>query len=229
MNDKVFGLSLAASFLVHAIVFAGLFYAQVRYPDKKLLKNIEVVYHTQVQVKEKQSNTLKVPRSVKQRQWTPQPKILTKKDPVPPAIVREMPKTHQRTPLFKMHKKQFRDGPSLYGKRQISVPLLKSEKITNPQYLNYHDRVRNKIKHRAYFYVDDPQFEAGEVYLTFVILSDGTLKKIKIINAKTHANHYLRGIGLRSIKESSPFPPFPRELKYPELSFNVVISFEVKE
>jgi len=34
---------------------------------------------------------------------------------------------------------------------------------------------------------------------------------------------------LRSIKDANPFPPFPKDLNYPELTFNVVISFEVNE
>jgi len=106
---------------------------------------------------------------------------------------------------------------------------LKSEKITNPKYINYHEVIRSKIKNRAYFYVNDPQFESGEVYLTFVLNSDGHLSRIKIIDEKTRANSYLRSVGLRSIKESSPFPTFPSDLAYPELSFNVIISFEVGE
>ena len=62
-----------------------------------------------------------------------------------------------------------------------------------------------------------------------MLSSDGSLKEIKIINNKTVANDYLRNVGLRSIKESSPFPAFPFDLKYPELSFNIVISFEIHD
>lgn len=112
--------------------------------------------------------------------------------------------------------------------RKVTVPLLKSEKMTNPKYLNYNDRVRQKIKGRAYQYVDSASFEPGEVYMTFVIGSDGFLKQAQIIDEKTSANMFTKSIGLRSIQESSPFPPFPKDLNYPELTFNVVISFQAE-
>ena len=75
-------------------------------------------------------------------------------------------------------------------------------------------------------YLNDPQFVTGEVYLTFILLSNGTLRDVKIIDEKTTANAYLRNLGLRSIKESNPFPSFPGDLTYPELTFSVVIAFE---
>lgn len=225
-HDKVFSFSLITSFLVHILAFVGLFYANMHHPAQKLLKNIEVIYHAEVREEKRKIHKSIREKSVRERPWTPKPKVLVRKDPAYSSVVKGMTK---QSVNLKIHKKQLFRIPMLEGKRHISVPLLKSEKITNPKYLNYHDRVRNKIKNRAYFYVDDPQFQAGEVYLTFVLLSNGTLKKIKIIDDKTQANNYLRSVGLRSIKESSPFPAFPLDLKYPELSFHVVISFEVKE
>ena len=116
---------------------------------------------------------------------------------------------------------------NLVEKRSITVPLVASQKITNPKYVGYNDRIRDKIRNRAYFYIDDPKFQAGEIYLTFVVTADGNLKDLQIIDDRSNANDYLRTVGLRSVKESSPFPPFPADLPYPELSFNVVISFEV--
>lgn len=111
--------------------------------------------------------------------------------------------------------------------RKITVPLLKAEKITNPKYLDYHQSIREKIKRRAYSYVRHPGFASGEVYLTFVLASSGALSNIKIISEKTSANADLIGIGKSSVEESAPFPPFPEDLNYPELTFNVIISFEV--
>ena len=103
---------------------------------------------------------------------------------------------------------------------------MKSEKINNPVYLDYYQIVRNKIKERAYR--NYSRTDAGEVYLTFVLASDGSLKQIKLVDEKTSGGAYLKDVGLKSIRDSSPFPSFPRDLAYPELSFNVIISFEVK-
>lgn len=111
--------------------------------------------------------------------------------------------------------------------KRITVPLLKSEKITNPKYLSYNDTIRQKIRQRAFNYVEHPDFKAGEVYLTFILDREGKIKDIKIINDKTRANEYLKNVGLRSVKESSPFPAFPKDLNYAELTFNVAISFQV--
>jgi outer membrane biosynthesis protein TonB len=116
---------------------------------------------------------------------------------------------------------------NLVGKRTVSLPVFASQKFTNPKYVGYDERVRDKVRNRAYFYTDDPKFEAGEVYLTFVVTKDGNLKEVQIIDGMTKANDYLRAVGLRSIKESAPFPAFPAGLDYPELTYNVVISFQV--
>ena len=114
----------------------------------------------------------------------------------------------------------------LSGKYGVSVPVLQSEKVSNPRYFQYSNMIRQKIKSKAYHYIDNPHFENGEVCLSFSITSAGILKQIRIIDNKTMANDYLRSVSLRSIKEASPFPSFPRDLLYPELSFNVVITFE---
>ena len=113
------------------------------------------------------------------------------------------------------------------AKKTVSVPALQSEKINNPSYANYYSLVRGRIKQRAYF--NYSEYYAGEVYLTFILTSDGSLKEVQIIEDKSSGGPYLRTIGLKSIKEATPFPPFPKELHYPELTFNVVISFQVHE
>ena len=113
------------------------------------------------------------------------------------------------------------------AKKTVSVPALQSEKINNPSYANYYSLVRGRIKQRAYF--NYSEYYAGEVYLTFILTSDGSLKEVQIIEDKSSGGQYLRTIGLKSIKEATPFPPFPKELHYPELTFNVVISFQVHD
>ncbi len=88
------------------------------------------------------------------------------------------------------------------------------------------ETISRNIKQRAYTYVNHVDFEAGKVYLTFVLASNGMLKQLQIIDSKTSANAYLRGVALKSIKESNPFPPFPRGFDYPEFTFNLMISFQ---
>jgi len=116
-----------------------------------------------------------------------------------------------------------------HEKYQVTVPLIKSEKISNPSFLQYQEKIRNKIRDRANSYVHNPQFSNGEVYLSFIITSQGNLRETRVIENKTKANNFLRSIALRSIKESHPYPAFPKDLDYAELPFNIVISFKVKK
>lgn len=219
-------LSLAVSILVHLLIFASLFYANVHLSEK-MQKNIEVVYRMAAgQIKQAKVPPPQDVKSVRDQELSSPPKVLVTKDSAHAAMFRNVDKQPAK---LEMPQKQLSKLRALEGKRQVAIPVLNSEKITNPKYLDYNDRIRNKIKERAYLYVDDPAFQKGEVYLTFVISSAGHLKDVKIIDDKTKANNYLRSIGLRSIKESNPFPAFPLDLRYPELSFNVVISFQIGE
>jgi hypothetical protein len=111
-------------------------------------------------------------------------------------------------------------------KRRVTVPAIETNQIKNPQYIQYYQVVRSRIKDRAY--ANYAKLDAGEVYLTFILDASGSLKQIKILEDRTRANTYLRQISMRSVEESNPFPPFPQELNYPELSFNVIISYEVE-
>lgn len=224
MEDKIFNLSLIVSALIHAGLFITLFFSNA-FVQKNNQQEIRIIYPSEIKDVRVAPPKPLMPKSIQEEKWTPTPKVLNKK-PEGGTAIGELAKQPAKMDLQKMKPAAL---SGLAEKREISVPVLKSEKITNPKYLDYNDRLRAKIQARAYSYIDDPAFQNGDVYLTFVLQSDGQLKQIKIIDSKTHANEYLRSVGLRSIKESSPFPGFPKDLSYPELSFNVIISFEVKK
>lgn len=111
-------------------------------------------------------------------------------------------------------------------KKKITLPPVDLDKINNPSYISYYQIVREKIRRSAY--QNYTSAEVGEVFLSFLIFSDGSVKTVRLIEEKSSPSSYLREIALRSIKEASPFPNFPKELDYPQLSFNVVISFEIE-
>jgi len=225
-QEKVFRLSLIISVLMHILGLASLFYANMDY-SRRTERNMEIIYQMQAPPpKAVQRFSGAGVRSLRSQERRVDPKILSKKE----SLTTPFLKTTQKQPVrLDLDHKELRHNPLYEGKRFVSVPLLDSGKISNPKYLNYHEHIRNKIRNRAYLYVDNPQFDIGEVYLTFVLLSNGVLKQIQIIEDKTAANSFLKTVGLRSVKESSPFPPFPQGLEYPELSFNVIISFKISE
>jgi len=111
-------------------------------------------------------------------------------------------------------------------KKKITLPPIDADKINDPSYISYYQIVREKIKRAAY--QNYTHNETGEVYLTFVISSDGMLRQTRLVEEKSSPIQYLREIALKSVTDASPFPNFPAELNYPQLSFNVIISFEIE-
>lgn len=111
-------------------------------------------------------------------------------------------------------------------KKKITIPAIDIDKVNNPSYISYYQIIREKIKRAAYQNYTGSQ--VGEVAVSFIISSQGYLKEIRLIEEKSSPNAYLREVALRSIKDASPFPKFLKELDFPQLSFNLVITFEVE-
>jgi outer membrane biosynthesis protein TonB len=223
LEDRVFYFSLAISFGLHLVILAGPFYANLMQPHRTT-KTVELIYQSNISPPAKKNIMASQHPSAKEQKLPPLPRLLNRTDKSMETALASLNKKPQALTASDKFPSTIK---ILDQKRNITVPLLKSEKITNPKYLSYHELIRNKIKNRAYLYINDSRFQTGEVYLTFVLEAKGTLSNVKIIDDKTSANDYLKSVGLRSIKESSPFPAFPSDLKYPELTFNVVISFEM--
>ena len=221
--ENIFIIALAISVCLHSLTIAALLITQ-KHPSIKNFQKMEVVYQTRTVPAPEAPRLVQNVKSLQEKKAALTPQILTKKEIGPVALMKEFMKSPSQ---FKPYSKQPAKLNALDTKRHVSIPMLESDKIMNPRYLNYNERIREKIRNRAYFYIENPDFKVGEVYLTFILLADGNLKDVRIMDDKTQANDYLRNIGLRSIKESAPFPAFPTDLKYPELTFNVVISFEV--
>jgi len=112
-------------------------------------------------------------------------------------------------------------------KKKITLPPIEMAKINNPSYISYYQVVREKIRRSAY--QNYTQNETGEVYVSFIISNDGYIRGVRLVDERTTANDYLKNIALGSVKDASPFPNFPKELDYPQLSFNIIISFEIEQ
>ena len=123
-------------------------------------------------------------------------------------------------------KPTFINSQVLAIKRKITLPAIEMAKIDNPSYISYYQIVREKIRRSAY--QNYTHNETGEVYVSFIISNDGYIKDVRLAEEKTTANDYLKNIALKSIRDASPFPNFPKELDYPQLSFNIIISFEIE-
>ena len=227
MENRLFYTALTISFVMHASLIVFLSVQQVKLREA-VKRHMEVTYQATVKQEAKENKTIyqEIKMIEVPNRTTDLPDVSQEKELLKPFMesIKDMSKFGERLMLDK------RDTPRIDIAdidRKVTIPVLQSEKISNPQYLSYNETIRQKIRQRAYQYINHPDFKEGEVYLTFVLSADGTLKDLKLIAERTSANDYLKEVGLRSIKESSPFPPFPQNLAYPELTFNVVISFEV--
>jgi len=94
-----------------------------------------------------------------------------------------------------------------------------------PAYINYYEKIRNKIKNAAYSnYIPT---ESGKIFLNFTVDTKGGLLDISFQEGKPIKSNYLAELALQSIKKSSPFPEFPQELKeFGTLTFSLSIHFK---
>lgn len=226
-SNKIFQIALLVSIITHGIILLQNpnFYSQ---PSKEKGQELEVSY-----IKAAQENK-KVDRSEKILKREPflnmPPKIALEKRIPPPYIDKES--------VFKPNKTIVSGGDTGFTKpaltkpdiiaikKKITLPPIEMNKINNPSYLSYYQIVREKIKRAAYQNYTGK--EVGEITISFIISSDGFLKDLRLTQGPSSQSEYLREIALRSVKDASPFPNFPKELDYPNLSFNLAITFEIE-
>jgi len=231
---RLLRLTLVISLLVHSAILLRSPNMNPFSPAPKKQK-IEVRY-----VKEKpqpKTATVSSPKPGQQR-------ILSKSDPLlkldakvvaggripPPYIEREQIfKSKQDIPVNKspeFSRPSLNASSPIAIKKKVSLPPMDMAKIKNPSYITYYQIVREKIRRSAY--QNYTHNETGEVYVSFIISNDGLIRNARLVEEKTTANDYLKDIALKSVREASPFPNFPKELDYQQLSFNIIISFQIE-
>jgi outer membrane biosynthesis protein TonB len=225
-SNRIFQICLLVSLITHGAIL-------LQNPNLNLLpqdknpKKVELRY-------------LKKPQEIKvpQKQPTPSKKepllklpsrIIAKEITPPPFINREEIFNKNKEggePNLTFIKPAFTKPDVIAIKKKVTLPPLDLDKINNPSYINYYQIVREKIRRAAY--QNYSRAEMGEIYLSFIISNDGYLREARLIEEKSAPNPYLCQIALASIRDASPFPNFPKELDYPYLSFNVILSFEIE-
>lgn len=226
-SDRVFQIAFLVSLLAHSIVFLQSSNLDFL-PKNKTPRKLEISYVKLPELKieelkkksarEKKEEFLKIPQ-----------KITAKKMPPPPFADREnILKKSGKIVLSEANlpKPALKRPDVIAIKKKITLPPVDMKKMNNTSYISYYQIVREKIRRTAYR--NYTRTEIGEVYLSFIVSADGYLKDVRLAEDRSSANPYLRNIALRSIEEASPFPGFPKELDYPQLSFNVIISFEIE-
>lgn len=223
-SERIFQFTFLASLIIHgAILFQNPSPLSSSLHKKEY--KLEVTY---VKAPEKPLSPDK-PSESKEVFLKIAPKINAAKEAPPPFIDRES--------IFKKTAKIISAGSAFAKpifaktdiiaiKKKITLPALETDKINNPSYMSYYQLVREKIRRCAY--QNYMRTETGEAYISFIIANNGSLSEARFVPEKSSFNPYLKEIALRSVRDAAPFPGFPQELDYPQLSFNVVISFEVE-
>jgi TonB family protein len=225
-SERAFQITLVISLLVHGFILLQNPNLNL-FPKLKGDQKIEVNY---VKTPKETETVEKSEASPKKEPLLKLPERITvNKRPPPPFIDKESIFKDNKSITEKdisFAKPAFLKPDIIAIKKKITLPPIELDKINNPTYLSYYQIVREKIKRAAYQNYTGK--EVGEVTVSFVILNDGTLTELKLIEEKSNQSLYLREVALRSIKDASRFPVFPKELDYPQLSFHLSITFEIE-
>jgi TonB family protein len=92
-------------------------------------------------------------------------------------------------------------------------------------YINYYQLIREKIR-QALKERYKRSYGEGDVTLIFMLDSDGLLAAIDTNEAGLIKDPALNQLAMESVKAASPFPPFPKELSVPKMTFDLTISFK---
>lgn len=228
-SERLFQAAFFVSLIFHGIIL-------LQNPNFNLIpkgdkaEKLEISYVNNAQ-QNRELNRDRNTQHLKQEPFFKFPSLITASKKTPPPFI-------DRQELFnKINVKNISRQPSFIKpalakpdiiavKKKITLPVVNINKSANPNYMSYYQLVREKIKRAAY--QNYTRTEMGEIYLSFSVSSDGYIQEIRIVDEKSSANPYLKETALKSIKDASPFPNFPKELDYPQLSFNVIVSFEVE-
>lgn len=92
-------------------------------------------------------------------------------------------------------------------------------------YINYYHLIREKIRGQLKErYVN--RHHEGEIVLIFILDLNGSLVVVETDDTRSVQDEFLRRMALESVRDAAPFPPFPKELAVPKMSFDLTVSFK---
>lgn len=232
---RSFVYALILSLIFHILLFLNWpFYRKIFSSHNDRIKKIEVTYlKYRDPTHEKSEDVIKVQRSV----VSPQPSTPLKMVSKPSAQAEKMSKSSKE--LSNDERRRTKDEELIPQKK--TAPAQKSLEADKKQPAgmtkttlsaeasdlrlvpaSYSQLVRNKIINNLDTGDSDSE---GDVFVRFVITSGGGLKDISIVNEKSSKNGFLRTMAFEAVKNSSPFPLFPKDVALSEITFTCEISF----
>lgn len=237
-DTKSLQLAILISMFLHFTIFLSAPYIGIA-PEKEAFKPIKVAYITREELKEKEPLKKLVGQKPSKTQLFPpmSPEELPevrKEDFVNPSL-EEKPFAKPSGDKKEATIETIRSTSSsaiIQGKGKKFEAVISEEKdnLKKATYISYYRLVREKIRYYAdRNYIKEKSASQGEVFLSFVVTSKGELLHIMIMDNRSAKDLLLRDIAINSVRDSSPFPAFPQGMKQYQITFNVIISFELNK
>jgi len=211
-ENKTFQLAIVLSIALHSVLFLRL-PGMPFLPSRRSLESIKITYY---KIKE-----------------SPKKKVVRKKVE---SIVRKLPDIRKeeilkppKTVAKKAVKPKARPGRVAVTKEVKFEKVIEEEKddVKRATYIGYYRAVREKIRRYAdRNYPRKRGMGYGDVFLSFVVTSSGELLQVKVGEERSVNSPALRNLAINSIRDASPFPPFPKGMSQYQITFNVIISYE---
>ena len=213
---KTFRIAFLVSFLFHSVFFFGIPRIQFM-PSRKSLTALNITYYkTKERPKKKQIVNRKSEPIVKKLPEIKKKDILTSPKSAPKESFKEIKRVKQVRALKKGEEKRFE-----------KVVEEEKDDAKKAVYISYYRAVREKIKECAdRNYARKRNLGGGDVFLSFLIASNGELLRVGVVDKKSVKDAGLRTVAIHSIRDANPFSPFPMGMGQYQITFNVIISFE---
>ena len=216
-ENKSFQLAVLVSVLLHSVLFIGLPHMPFL-PSKRSLQTLEISYYKIKEMPKKQTIAKKAEPIVKKLPKVTEEDILN-----PRAAAKKVRKTKQKP-------RQMTALEDTKEKTFAKVVEEEQDDAKKATYISYYRAVREKIREWAdRNYPKNKKLAEGEVFLSFIVTSSGELLQVMVVDEKSVASRFLRNIAINSIRDASPFPSFPKGMGHYQITFNVIISFELNK
>ena len=199
--EKNLRTALMASAVLHAAVVVPLLtFPLMKHPVKKEMVVDYVILKQALKIENPAMDVaLKVPETPKVEL---KPKV--KAAPAPNA------------PIAKID--QNKDAPRELAQKQQRIK-------TTKDYINYYQLLREKIRQKVKRNYRN-SYNEGEIHLNFTLNANGSLAACDIDRATSFGDTKLAELAISSVRQASPFPPFPKALSVPTMTFTVTVVFK---
>lgn len=174
----------------------------------------------------------------------PPPKAETKADapavPAPDKVAAPAPAAKSRAAEFaaavaRMPEKPSKEVLSAAQPAAVRNPGTVAAKtgadlMANPQtrglFTDYFGQVKSRIQQKLREKCAGRDMGQGSVDLAFILLADGRLHKVYVMERTSSADSQLKQLAIQSLRESAPFVDFPADFNARQIAFNLTVYFD---